>query len=215
MVLQPRQLIKSFGIAWLTATLYACGASAPVQQSSTVAATATTSGSTSVKTVPQSNKSNLDSDIVNEFNHGIKAMVDRDYDKAEEIFYNMTRANPDLSGPYANLGVVLKAKKDYQNAEIAFRRALELNPENAEIYNHLGLMYRESGRFNNALEIYRQGLVVAPENTNLLRNTGILLELYLNTPQAALQYYQRYLMKKPEDKQVQIWIADLNIRLGL
>lgn len=215
MVLQPRQLIKSLGTTCLIATLYACGASAPVQQTSTTEATPSSGSTQAVQAVQQSNNPQLDPEIENEFNHGIKAMVERDYDKAEEIFYNMTRANPNLSGPYANLGVILKTKKDYQNAEIALRRALELNPENPEIYNHLGLVYRESGRFNNAFEIYKQGLEFAPENSNLLRNTGILLELYLNTPEAALPYYQRYLEKKPDDKQVQIWIADLNLRLGL
>lgn len=213
MVLQPRQLIKSLGTTCLIATLYACGASAPVQQTSTTEEVIPNSGDAQV--VEQSNKSQLGPEIEQEFKHGIKAMVERDYDKAEEIFYNMTRANPNLSGPYANLGVILKTKKDYQNAEIALKRALELNPENPEIYNHLGLVYRESGRFNNAFEIYKQGLEFAPENINLLRNTGILLELYLNTPEAALPYYQRYLEKKPDDKQVQIWIADLNLRLGL
>ena len=76
-------------------------------------------------------------------------------------------------------------------------------------------MYRHSGRFEKALEIYKQGLEVAPENSNLLRNTGIVLELYLHNPEAAVPYYKRYLEQKPEDKQVQLWIADLNQRLGL
>ncbi len=200
MALQPLQLTKFSGAACLVVMLYACGASTPVVQTGpkmTSEATATEHAA-------------LDPKIEHEFNLGLKFMMEKKYDKAEEILLKMTQTYPNLSGPYANLGTVLKAKEDYQNAEAAFKQALRLNTENAEAYNHLALLYRQTGRFNDALQTYKQGLMVAPTNTNLLRNTGILLELYLNSPEAALKYYQRYLEKKPDDKQVQQWVAILN-----
>jgi len=208
MALQPLQLTKFTATTGLMIMLYACSASTPMVQTSVET---TVSASEPITTEPVV----LDPEIENEFNHGMKAMVEKNYDKAEEIFLKMTQAYPNLSGAYANLGTVLKAKQDYENAEIALGQALRLNPENAEAYNHLGLLYRQTGRFNEALQTYKQGLMIAPKNTNLLRNTGILLELYLNSPEAALPYYQRYLEEKPDDQQVQLWAAYLSQQAGL
>jgi len=206
MALQPQQLTKLTVTVCLTSMLYACGTSAPVVQTSSEA---TATGNIELKTKEQLI---LDPKIEHEFNLGIKALTERNYDKAEKIFLKMTQVYPSLSGPFANLGTVLAAKKDYSNAELAFKHALRLNPKNTETYNHLGMLYRQTGRFQEALQTYKQGLMIAPKNTNLLRNTGILLELYLNSPSAALEYYQRYLEEKPEDKQVQLWASLLNQR---
>lgn len=199
--LQPQQLIKITITVGLISMLYACGTNLPtVQTEVKTTATGNTSPATNEHVV-------LDPKIEHEFNLGIKAMAERNYAEAEEIFLKMTQAYPNLSGPFANLGTVLAAQKDYPDAESAFKIALRKNPRNAEIYNHLGLLYRQTARFQKALQTYKQGLMIAPNNTNLLRNTGILLELYLNSPSAALEYYQRYLEQKPIDKQVQLWVS--------
>ena len=219
MALQHQPLTKLVGIACLAALIYGCGASTPAvkkENSSQAQTTAQPSTKVSVSQTQQrdDNTAQLSGEIENQFNRGVRAMYDQNFDKAEEIFLSMTQNYPTLSGPFANLGSVLTSKKDYSNAELAFLRALQLNKTNPETYNQLGLMYRQSGQFDKALEIYKLGLETAPSNTNLLRNTGILLELYLGTPEAALEYYQRYMEIKPNDKQVKIWIADLSQRIG-
>ena len=203
MALQPLQLAKLGATAGLLAMLFGCGANTPTLQTSTAPSTTVSDNAVTTELPP------LDPEIEQRFNLGIKAMAAKNYDKAEEVFLKMTQAYPDLSGPYANLGTVLKQKQDFRNAENAFKQALRLNAENAETYNHLALLYRQSGRFNDALQTYKQGLMIAPENTNLLRNIGILLELYLGSPATALEYYQRYLEQQPDDKQVQLWVAVL------
>ena len=207
MALQPLQLAKFSGITCLITMLYACGASTPIVPETTEPNT--------VAETTVAGQADLDPKIVTRFNQGIKALADRDYNMAEDIFIRMTQNYPNLPGPFANLGTVLTAKKDYANAETAFKQALRLNIDNAETYNQLALLYRQTGRFVEALQTYKQGLTVAPKNTNLLRNTGILLELYLSSPEAAIEYYQRYLEEKPDDSQVQLWKAYLSQQAGL
>ena len=219
MALQHQPLTKLVGVACFTALLYGCGASTPVVQPETSPQVDANAQPVATESAPTpepriDTNARLSEEIEDQFNHGIRAIYDQDFDKAEEIFLSMTQNYPTLSGPYANLGAVLTTKKDYSSAELAFLRALQLNTNNPEIYNQLGLMYRQSGQFDKALETYKLGLETAPDNTNLLRNTGILLELYLGTPEAALEYYQRYMKIKPDDKQVKIWIADLSQRIG-
>ncbi len=215
MISPPQQLTKLISAACLTTLLFGCGASTPVVQQQAAPAQSATANNSAPQTVQHTNNNApLSTEIEEQFNRGISAMYDQNFDKAEEIFLKMTQSYPTLSGPFANLGSVLTSKNDYPNAETAFLRALQLNTQNPEIYNHLGRMYRQSGQFSKALEIYKQGLEIDPESPNLLRNTGILLDLYLSNPEAALEYYQRYLKKKPDDKQVKIWIADLSVRIG-
>ena len=211
MALQPLQLTKFSATVCLTAMLYACGASTPVVE--TITETTPVDPVTSSVTIATEPVA-LDPEVEYQFKLGIKAMAEKDYDKAEAVFLKMTQTQPNLSGPFANLGTVLSSKKDYVNAETAFKQALRLNAENAEAYNQLGLLYRQTGRFSEALQTYKQGLMISPRNTNLLRNTGIVLELYLSSPEAALEYYQRYLEEKPEDKQVQLWKAYLSQQAG-
>lgn len=200
MLLQPQQCIKRIGLTSLLIML--CGCNAAVKQANVAQAT---SNST--------HKAALNPSIENAFQKGLEAIQNNDRDRAIDIFYAISRANPDLSGAYANLGMLLLDKKDYANAETALRQALRLNPDNPEVYNNLGLLYRHNGRFDDALQMYRQGLEQNPENSHLLRNTGILLDLYLDTPTEALEYYQRYLAQQPNNRQVQLWIADLNQRI--
>jgi len=209
MALQPLQLIKITIATSLVAMLSACSTGAPAIKTDTNTTAVISNNPIATEQVVV-----LDPKIEHEFNLGIKAMAEKNYNKAEDIFLKMTQAYPSLSGPFANLGTVLTAKKDYPNAELAFKHALRLNPENAEAFNHLGLLHRQTGRFQEALQTYKQGLMVAPKNTNLLRNIGILYELYLSSPNAALEYYQRYLEEKPEDKQVQLWASLLNRQSG-
>jgi len=159
--------------------------------------------------------SGVDPRIAAEFDTGLKALMGGDRKGAEDVFFAMTRAYPDMPGPYANLGMLLSLRGDYDNAIIALKRAVELGPTLIEAYNQLGLAYRHKGRFHEALEIYRRGLEVDPKNKNLLRNTGILLDIYLDMPKEAYNHYQRFLELVPDDKQVKIWSASVAARAGM
>ncbi|NIQ12143.1 MAG: hypothetical protein GWO23_22000, partial [Gammaproteobacteria bacterium] len=45
-------------------------------------------------------------------------------------------------------------------------------------------------------------------------NLGILCDLYLNDLECALEHYEIYNGALPENKQVELWIVDLRVRLG-
>jgi len=134
-------------------------------------------------------------------------------DEARKALLQMTREYPDLAGPYANLGLLYQRQGDIKEAESAFDKALALKPGSGRIYNAAALFYRSVGRFDAAEAAYLKAIRHAPDFADPLLNLAILYDLYLDRPAQAIKYYRRYLaMSDKSDKQVKLWLADLQRR---
>lgn len=153
-----------------------------------------------------------DSQSPSDYMMAVNSYKSGDLKTAESLFSAMAGAHPELAGPHANLGMIYSAQGDFGKAEVAFNQALGLNPNLPEVYNQLAIIQRTKGAFDKALQNYQAGLKIAPDHPNLLLNLGILYDLYLNQPQEALKLWQRYQTVTGGDKQVEIWIADINQR---
>ena len=147
--------------------------------------------------------------VMQTYRDALRYMSKGKYDKAEPLLVDLTKNRPDLSGPFANLGIVYARSERYADAEQSFRQAISISPGDAELYNHLGVLLRHEGKFVEAQSVYQQGLKVQPDNRHLLRNLGILYDLYLGAPHAALTQYEAYQKIAADDKQVNGWIVDL------
>ncbi len=148
-----------------------------------------------------------------EFMSGKAAFTTGNIKQAESIFYAMSRAYPGHASVLANLAMVYASKGEVDKAEETFRASLELDPNQPELYNHLGIMYRKKGEFGQAMLKYKEGLEIAPDYPSLLANMGTLYDLYLGQPEEALKFYQRHRELMPDDKQMEIWLADLMQRV--
>lgn len=195
---QPR-LIRLVCISTFIAMFSACGGSTPVRS-----VTENVEATTSAKIDPVAEQ---------KFKDALDALQTGDTQTAEDIFLELTEAHPKMAAPYANLGMILNQKGETQKAERALKQSLALNKDNPEAYNHLGILYRGNGRFDMALKTYQAGLEKNPDHPNLLLNAGILYDLYLDQPDQALTYYQRYQKISPDDKQIELWISDINHRI--
>ena len=151
--------------------------------------------------------------VKQDYREALGFMVKGKYDKAEPLLLDLTRSRPDLSGPFANLGIVYARGGRNAEAEQSFRQAISINPNDAEVYNHLAVLLRNEGKFAEAQSVYRQGLKVQPDNRHLLLNLGILYDLYLGAPHEALAQYEAYQKIAGDDKQVNGWIVDLKRQL--
>jgi tetratricopeptide (TPR) repeat protein len=125
----------------------------------------------------------------------------------------LTRAHPELSGPYANLGIVYFRLGKLPEATEALEKAIAINPDRAAYHNQLGIVYRQSGQLDKAREAYSRSLQIDPNYLNTHLNLGILYDLYLQDQDKALQHYERYQALLPTaDAQVNKWIVDLKQR---
>lgn len=135
--------------------------------------------------------------------------------EAERKLLALTREAPDLSGPFANLGLLYRNAGRNVEAIAAFEHAIEVNPKRAVYYNELGISYRLDGKFDKARRSYRQAIDLDPGYAAAYLNLGILYDLYLQDPKEALSYYQRYKELAPGDAAVvSKWIIDIERRTG-
>lgn len=132
---------------------------------------------------------------------------------AERGFVALTRSDPDLSGPYANLALIHRSAGRTAQATAALQKAVELSPGSAELHNQLGVTYRMAGSFDRAKGAYEQAIALDPAYAPAVLNLGILYDLYLWDGVRALELYDRYLQLTPGgDDQVRRWVTDLRNR---
>ncbi len=136
--------------------------------------------------------------------------------EAEVILLGITSDQPELAGPWINLGQVYVAMEQPEEARRAFEAAAAANPYNCTAYNELGLLARQNGDFEAAEAHYLRCLEHVPGNDTAHLNLGILYELYLGRlPEALANYRQYQALQGEEDRRVKGWVMDLERRLGV
>jgi tetratricopeptide (TPR) repeat protein len=76
------------------------------------------------------------------------------------------------------------------------------------------MLKRRQGDFFAAEAAYMKAVTAQPEYPLAHYNLGVLNELYLQQLDAALQHFERFLELGGEDKQVEMWVADLKRRIS-
>lgn len=148
------------------------------------------------------------------FQQSLVALEASDYGRAEGLLNQVTELQPELSGPWVNLGQVYLAGQRAEEARAAFERAIAANPTNCAAYNQLGVLARQQGELKKAEESYLACIERNPAFPQVYLNLGILYELYLGRLPQALEAYRTYQqLVEVEDPQVKGWVLDLERRL--
>ena len=150
-----------------------------------------------------------------DFQRAVDLLNGGHYGRAAELLEKIVAQSPGVTAPYINLAIAYRHLDQPEQAETHLKSALDLVPWHPVACNEYGLLYRKSGRFAEARAIYEKALARFPDYYPVHRNLGILCDLYLNDLECALEHYEIYGRARPEDEQVQLWIADLRNRLGI
>ena len=150
-----------------------------------------------------------------DFDRAVDLLKEQNYEGAAELLETVVEASPGVTAPYINVAIAYRHLEQPEKAEGHLKKALELVPDHPVACNEFGLLYRKSGRFDQARAMYEQALARFPDYLPAHRNLGILCDLYLNDLECALEHYEIYSRARPGDEQVQLWIADLRMRLGI
>lgn len=148
-----------------------------------------------------------------DFASAVAAIKTGDLAQAERLLRSVTASQPELAGPWVNLGQVYLQLGQEEEARLAFRKAIAANPANCAAYNQLGVLSRQMGDFTAAENHYLKCLSADPASADVYLNLGILYELYLGRLGDALSAYRQYqtLTVQP-DRKVAGWVLDLERR---
>ena len=155
----------------------------------------------------------VDSDVEVDFKDAIVLMQQDKNIQAIEILTTVIEREQRLPAPYVNIAIAYNKLGDSKLAEQHLIKALKLDIGHPVANNELGLLYRKAGKFNAARTAYENAIKSHPEFLAAKRNLGVLCDLYMHDFECALKQFEGYLELKPEDKAVEIWIADVKHRL--
>ncbi|MFK7914978.1 MAG: tetratricopeptide repeat protein [Pseudomonadales bacterium] len=148
-----------------------------------------------------------------DFTDAVAAIKAGDLAQAERLLRSVTTSQPELAGPWVNLGQVYLQLGQEEEARLAFRHAIAANPANCAAYNQLGVLSRQMGDFTAAENHYLKCLSADPASADVYLNLGILYELYLGRLGDALSAYRQYQTLSLEpDRKVAGWVLDLERR---
>lgn len=148
------------------------------------------------------------------FNSGLNAMESENWAEAELIFKELTVTEPNLSGPWVNLGIIHNKTGKPEIAESDWTMAIQLNPYNFDAYNQLAILKREQGDFSAAETIFQNSLAKWPDNAEAHCNLGILYDLYMGLwAQALTEYRECADLTEEPSRQLRGWIIDMERRI--
>ena len=154
------------------------------------------------------------SDARTDYERALALLRQERYDEGISILRGVVESTPDATAPYIDLAIAYGRVGDLALAEESLGTAALLSPDNPIIHNELGIVYRKTGRFAEARASYEQALTVFGNFHYARRNLAVLCDLYLADLDCALQNYRAYLDSVGGDPEVEIWVADIENRLG-
>lgn len=167
-----------------------------------------------VAAAAQPDISDVDEDVVDDFDRALEMLQAQNYDQAIILLKSVTARDPRLTAPLVNMGMAYMRKGDNKQAEEVLHQALKLDLGHDVANNELGRLYRQAGRFDDAKKAYLNALAAHPTYLPARKNLGILCEIYMHDDECALDHFERFQAVNPDDKTVNLWVEDLRRRLG-
>lgn len=154
-------------------------------------------------------------DARTDYQRALALLGQQRYDEGIAILRAVVDGTPDATSPYIDLAIAYGHVGELELAEESLAAAALLSPNNPVVHNELGIVYRRTGRFDEARASYEQALAVYGDFHYARRNLAVLCDLYLADLGCALQNYRIYLDSVGGDPEVEIWVADIENRLGI
>ena|SRR5579883_2065225 len=134
---------------------------------------------------------------------------------AEAQLARLAHQYPRYCTPLIDLGILHRKDGNLDAAAKALEDAVARDPHSALAWTELGVTQRLSGRFQDAEQSYSRAIAADPAYAPAYRDRGVLRDLYLDQPAAALGDFAQYRKLTGQDKQVLMWIAELEHRTGI
>lgn len=156
----------------------------------------------------------VDPEVKDKFNQAIDLLNGEKYQEAIKLLEEVVAKTNKFTAPYIDLGMAYARMGDMKNAEKNLQKAVEINGHHPVALNELGLVYRKTGRYQKARDTYQSILTMYPDFLPARQNLAVLCDIYLQDLSCALNEYEEYLKRVPDDKKMKIWVADVKSRMN-
>jgi len=123
------------------------------------------------------------------FNLGVLYDEQGEYEKAEQLYLEALRINPNYVEAHYNLGVLYHQGRP-EEAEKHYLEALRINPNDVEAHYNLGVLYHQ-GRPEEAEKHYLEALRINPNYAKAHYNLGVLYYNQEKIPEA-ITYFEMF-----------------------
>lgn len=123
---------------------------------------------------------------------GARAYEQGDFGRAEEVFRDRAREDPQDRNARYNLGGALYRQERYEESSRAYAEALEKSPPWADAWYNLGNALYRQDRFKDAIAAYERALKAAPSDADARHNLEMARKRLAQEPEKD--------KSRPEDK---------------
>jgi tetratricopeptide (TPR) repeat protein len=133
---------------------------------------------------------------------GIRLGEQGHYEEAANLLLKVLSLQPSDQTSHYNLAVLYIQQQKYWKAIEEFQWLLRADGSQQAIYNSLSFAYLQVDELEKALDTYQRLLNINPINIDGLKGAG-LVALKLNKIAIARSYLEQYLIRVPNDTQIQ------------
>lgn len=149
------------------------------------------------------------------YNEAVTLISYNELDKAEEILIEVSEKQPELAGPWANLGLIAMRKGADEQARELLQKSLQQNPQMAQAHHLLGLIDYQQGNILQAKSHYENAIKHKPDYALAHHNLALIYDIYLHEVASAYKHYKRYLeLVNYNDKETADWLEQLSYSLN-
>jgi len=151
--------------------------------------------------------------VQRDYQQALILMKEKKWQQAQTLLGQVILKQPTLSGSYVNKAIIAKQQGKLDEAQSQLAKAIEVNNLNLHAHHLQGQIYRLQGEFESSEQSYLAALAIWPDFSEAHASMAILLELYRGRLLDAYKHYRAYLTLKPNDEEVQRWLAGLEIKI--
>lgn len=143
------------------------------------------------------------------YHDALSNLQSNDAKSAERKLKKLVSSNTGVPELWLNLALSQYQQSHFKPAEKSLNSLFKQSNSVAQAYNLAGLIAVENGAFEKAVNYYKDAIKVNPEYANALYNMALVQDVYLQDVDAALMYYEKYLVIEVEDQTTKNWVAHL------
>lgn len=138
----------------------------------------------------------------------------KNFNKSQELFFQIINKNKNDFNSYYNLGVIKYDQKQFSDAILFLQKAISLKNDSFISHHHLAMCYESMGKFDLAIQIYTKAITLDDVNCSISLNNLGNIYLELKDFEKAVFFFQKALNYKVKKSSIYFNLGIANFGLN-